>query len=90
MLDKFEFLNPANAYDAFALFCAHRAHRVCALLRSLLADLQNVAFTCVESLGATVKIPGTCADAGLNSGAAEGAGSRADHQQYSSCMICHF
>jgi hypothetical protein len=67
LLDKFELIYPANAYDAFALFVRTVLTEFARFYGASFADLQNVAaFTCVESLGATVKIPETCASAGLD------------------------
>jgi hypothetical protein len=82
---------PRQRYDALRSFCAYRAHSsLRASMRASFADPQNVAFTCVGSWVHHNKIPGACADAGLNSAVQLKALVRAQSPPVSSCMICHF
>ena len=55
------YLQPENAYDAFALFARTVNTEFVRFYGASYADVLNVAaFTCVRSLGAIVDIPTAC------------------------------
>ena len=55
------FLQPENAYDAFALFVRTVNSEFARFYGASFADILNVAaFTCVRTLGAVVDIPEAC------------------------------
>ena len=60
------FLQPENAYDAFALFARTVHTELARFYGASFADILNVAaFTCVRKLGASVGIPEACDAAGI-------------------------
>ena len=61
LLDKFEFLQPENAYDAFSFFHRVVLSPIAHHFGASFADLLNVAgFTCVSALGGIEYIPEVC------------------------------